>query len=89
MPDQWEPSDDLPDEIFKILNQKNNENQVPLSLPLLQGQITHETAISNPQNHTTSRETLRTSNDEVITDRDILAEFDVQNSYIKPHNVEF
>ena len=88
LPDQWEPSDDLSDEIPKILNQENNENQVPLSLPFLQGQITYNTAINNPQNHTTSEEMLRTNDDEVIADEDISAEFDVQHSCIKPYDIE-
>ena len=87
--DQWKPSDDLSDEISETSNQENNENWVPLSLPLLQGQITHKTAVSNPQNHTASEGTLETNDNKVITDRDILIESDIQNSCIKHHNVEF
>ena len=74
MPDQWKPSNDLPDEIPETSNQENNKDWVPLPLPLPQGQITHKTAVSNPQNHTASRGMLKTSDDEVIADRDILIE---------------
>ena len=89
LPDQWEPSDDLPDEILKTSNQKNNEDWVSLSLPLLQGQITYETAVSNPQNHTVSGGMLKTSSGEVIINEDISVESGVQDSCIKHYNVEF
>ena len=89
LPNQWKPSDDLPDEILKTSNQENNENWVSLSLPLLQGQITHETAINNPQNYTTSREMLGTNDDKVIADENISAKSDVQDSCIEFHDVEF
>ena len=36
LPDQWEPSNDLPDEIPETSNQENNEDWVPLSLPFPQ-----------------------------------------------------
>ena len=88
LPDQWKPFNDLSDEIPKTSNQENNEDQVPLPLPLPQGQITHKTAVNNPQNHTASKEMLETSGDEVITDRDILIEFGAQDSCIKHHDIK-
>ena len=89
LPDQWKPSDDLPDEISETSNQENNEDQVLTPLPLLQGQITHKTAVGNSWNHTTSRGMLKTSDDEVIADEDIPAGFSVQDSCIEHHDVEF
>ena len=88
MPDQWEPFDDLPDEISETSNQENNEDWVPLSLPLSQGQITHKTAVSNSQNHTASEGTLKTSGDEVIINENILVESGIQNFCIEYHDVE-
>ena len=88
LPDQWEPSDDLPDEIPETSNQENNEDRVPTPLPLLQGQTTHETAVGNSQNHTTNGGTLETSGGEVIADGDISAGSGVQDSCIEHHGVE-
>ena len=89
LPDQWEPSDDLPDEISETSNQENNKDWILTSLPFLQGQITHKTAVGNSWNHTIRRGTLKTSDDEVIVNKNILAGFSVQDSCIKHHDVEF
>ena len=55
----------------------------------MQGQTTHKTAVDNSQNHTINRETLKTNDEEIIINRDILAGSDIQNSCIKHYDIEF